>query len=158
MLGVKVKDTQGRTWRVTRRWVPWRRRLKGAVELLPDLPSGDDPVSAAISVIMLILFLPVILLVLLSGVELLLVLLIVPFAALARVLFGRQWTIEARRGWTPWWEARAGDWRQSGQAIRDVAAAIGKGVLPPPNIRDEALPRVGGRRPVEDPARDGAEP
>lgn len=137
VLPVKVKDPSGQTWRVTRRWVPWRRRLKGAIDMMPSLPSGDDPISLAISAILLILFLPVIVLVLLSGIELLLVLLIVPFAALAKVLFGQQWIIEARRGWSPWWEAQAGDWRQSGQAIRDVATAIERGTLPPGNLEGQ---------------------
>jgi len=134
VLGVKVRDPFGQTWRVSRRWVPWRRRLKGAIELMPDLPTGDDPISMVILVIMLVLFAPVIVVVLLSGVELLLVLLVVPFAALGRVIFGQQWTIEARRGWRPWWEAKAGTWGQSGQAIRDVATAIERGTLPPATI------------------------
>lgn len=136
VLPVKVKAPNGQTWRVSRRWVPWRRRLKGASEYLPgpNLPSGDDPISMVITVIMLVLFLPILLVVLLSGIELLLVLLVLPFAVLGRVLFGQEWTIEARHGWIPWWEAKAGDWRASGQAIRDVATAIEKGVLPPGNL------------------------
>ncbi len=128
---MKVTDPDGMTWRVTRRWVPWRRRFKGGWEMLPDLPVADDPIVVGV---LLLLCLPVLLLVVVAGLEFLLLLLILPFAILARVLFGRHWMIEARQGWTPVWEEPAGSWRQSGQAIRDVATAIQHGHRPPPNL------------------------
>jgi len=130
---VKVQDPTGQTWRVTRRWVPWRRRLKGALDAMPDLPVsglGDDPISAVIGIILLIILLPFLVLALIAGLELLLLLLVLPFAALARVLLGRHWTIEARRGYKIWWDAEAGSWQDSGVRIHDVAGAIERGELP----------------------------
>lgn len=101
----------------------------------PEFPTlGDDPVSAVIGIVLLILFLPVFLLILLAGLEFLVLLLILPFALLGRALFGQHWSIEARIGWTPVWEEPAGNWSQSGQAIRDVCTAIGAGHLPPTNL------------------------
>jgi hypothetical protein len=135
VLGVKVQDPQGQTWRVTRRWVPWRRKLKGSMDALPNFPTlGDDPISAIIGIVLLIVFLPIILLVLVAGLEFLVLLLILPFAVLGRALFGQHWSIEARHGWTPVWEEAAGNWSQSGQAIRDVCTAIERGHLPPTTL------------------------
>lgn len=129
---MKVKDPTGQTWRVTRRWVPWRRRLKGTLDVIPDTPTlGDDPISLVIGGLLLILMLPFLLLTLVAGLEFLLLLLVLPFAILGRVLFGRHWTIEARQGWHPTWEEPAGDWTESRQAIQDVATAIERGHLPP---------------------------
>ncbi|WP_325477265.1 hypothetical protein [Nocardioides sp.] len=130
---MKVRDPQGQTWRVTRRWVPWRRRLKGTLDAMPSLPSsglGDDPVSAIIGIVLLILLLPFLLLALVAGLELLLLLLVLPFAVLGRVLFGRHWTIEARRGFRPWWEEQVGDWQAAGVRIHEVAEEIRHGHAP----------------------------
>jgi hypothetical protein len=129
---VKVRDPQGQAWRVTRRWVPWRRRLKGSLDSLPDLPVGlgDDPISAIIGIALLILLLPFLLLILVAGLELLVLLLLFPFALLGRVLLGRHWTIEARRGFRPHWEESVGDWQASGVRIHEVADAIRRGELP----------------------------
>ena len=133
---MKVTDPSGQTWRVTRRWVPWRRRLKNKSDLVPDLPSGlgDDPISAVIGLVLLVLALPFLLLALLVTLELLLLLLLVPFALLARVVFGRHWSIEARRGFTTVWQDTAGDWQASGVRIHEVAAAIETGRTPPQNV------------------------
>jgi len=129
---VKVTDPSGHTWRVTRRWVPWRRRLKGALDAVPDLPGGlgDDPISLVIGLVCLVILLPFLLLALVAGLELLLVLLVLPFALVGRVLFGRHWHVELRRGFEPWWEVEAGDWQASAVRIHEVADAVRRGVLP----------------------------
>ncbi|GAA1157679.1 hypothetical protein [Ornithinicoccus hortensis] len=121
---------------MSRRWVPWRRRLKGAWELMPNLPGGDDPISMTLTVIILILCLPIFVLVIVWGLEFLVLLLLLPFVVLARSVFGHQWVIEARKGWTPVWEEPAGNWAESAQAIRDVAAAIEQGNTPPANLAE----------------------
>ena len=134
---VKVRDPQEQTWRVTRRWVPWRRRLKGSLDSAPDLgvgSLGDDPISAVIAVVALVVLIPFLLLAVVAGLELLLVLLVLPFAVLGRVLFGRHWTVEVRRGWRPWWETLAGDWQASGTRIHDLTAAIARGDVPPQTL------------------------
>lgn len=133
---MKVVDPEGRTWRVTRRWVPWRRRLRapgsGPLDGLNGL--GDDPVSAVIAIVLLILALPFIILALFVAFEFVLLLLLIPFAALARVALGAHWTIEARRGFTIWWDAPSGDWRESGERIASVARAIREGQPPPRTV------------------------
>jgi len=133
---VKVRDPEGQTWRVTRRWVPWRRRLRsagtGPLDGLNGL--GDDPISAIIAIVLLILALPFVILALFVAVEFLLLLLLIPFAALARAAFGAHWTVEARRGFTIWWDAPSGDWRRSGERIRAVAGEIAEGRLPPRTV------------------------
>lgn len=136
---MKVRDPEGQTWRVTRRWVPWRRRLRapgsGPLDGLNGL--GDDPISAIIAIVLLILALPFIVLALFVAFEFLLLLLLIPFAALARAAFGAHWTIEARRGFTIWWDAPSGSWRESGERIRSVAGAIQEGQLPPQTVDAE---------------------
>ena len=82
----------------------------------------------------LIILLPFLVLALIAGLELLLLLLVLPFAALARIALGRHWTIEARHGFTIWWEAEAGSWQASGVRIHDVAAAIERGDPPPRTV------------------------
>ncbi len=134
---MKVEDPTGQTWRITRRWVPWRRRLKGTLGDMPNLlPSGlgNDPVSAVIFLICLVIMLPFLVLALIAGVELLLVLLLLPFALLGRAVFGRHWTVEARRGFRIWWETPAGDWQASLLKIHDVADEIRIGNLPPQTV------------------------
>ncbi|WP_141014939.1 hypothetical protein [Nocardioides sambongensis] len=133
---MKVRDRWGQTWRVTRRWVPWRRRLKGMwrgpFEMMPA--GADDPISL---IIFTVIALPLILLAIVASLELLVLLLVFPFAVLIRMLFGRHWVIEARKGFRIWWQDEAGDWRASGEQIRRVVDAIGAGELPPNNVDTE---------------------
>lgn len=134
---MKVKDPTGQTWRVTRRWVPWRRRLKGVMGNTPDIfPSGlgNDPISAVIAIVVLIIAIPFLLLFLVAALEALLLLTVLPIALLGRVLFGRHWTVEARRGFGLWWEEPAGDWQASALRIADVARAIEQGSIPERNL------------------------
>lgn len=135
---MKVQDPSGQTWRVTRRWVPWRRRLKdvdlGSGWGGPDLSGlGDDPISAVIGIALLVLALPFLLLGLLAGAEFLLLLLLLPVAVLARAVLGQKWTVEARRGFAIVWDAPAGDWQASGLRIHEVADAIRRGEIPGPS-------------------------
>ena len=105
---------------------------------MPDIPLlhglGDDPISAIIAVVALVLLAPFVFVVVVAGAEFLLLLLVLPFAILGRVLFGRHWTVEVRRGWKPWWETQAGDWQASTLKIHEVADAVRRGDLPPQTI------------------------
>jgi hypothetical protein len=67
---------------------------------------------------------------LLTGIELVLLLAILPFAVGARVVFGRHWTVEVRRGFTPVHEERAGSWTASGVRIQEIAKQIQTGCVP----------------------------
>lgn len=131
---MKVHEPDGQVWRVRRRWLPWRRRLR---TYFPDWgPSnlGDDPISAVIGVIVLILMLPFILLAIVVSLELLLLLLLVPFVALFRIVFGRQWEVDVRKGRTLWWSQPCGSWSDSGARIEEIAEAIRRGRTPPRTI------------------------
>ena len=127
---MKVVDPQGKTWRVSRRWLPWRRRVKA--DSGPDLPTGselgDDPISMIIGLVLLVLILPGLIVVGIALLELLLLLLLLPFMVLGRVIFGRAWQIEVRDGWTPVWDGEAGSWAESGQAIEAVATGLQQGL------------------------------
>ena len=130
---MKVRSPDGQTWRVSRRWVPWRRRLKGSLENAPDLPLsglGDDPISLIVGIIAFVILLPFIVIALIAGVELLLLLLVLPFAVLGRVVFGRHWTVEVRRGWRPYCEEQVGDWQRSGLRIHALADELRRGQVP----------------------------
>jgi hypothetical protein len=132
---VKVQH-DGTTWRVTRRWVPWRRRLRtiDGPDVGDGITLGDDPVSAVVGVVLLVLLLPFLVVALFVLLELLLLLLLVPLAAVVRVLLGRHWFVEVRRGWVPYYEEEAGDWQQSGERIHQLAQAIERGDLPPQTL------------------------
>lgn len=133
---MKVVDPKGRTWRVSRRWMPWRRRSSiGDWWQVPNGSGlGDDPISMIIGVLLLILIIPIAIVALVVALELLLLLLLLPFVVLGRVVFGRHWRVEARRGWEPVWEDEAGDWGESGRRIAAVAELIRRGELPPLNV------------------------
>jgi hypothetical protein len=127
---MKVQSPDGTTWRISRRWVPWRRRVKDATDRLPDLPEGgigDDPISLIVGLLLLIVLLPFFVLMLIAGVELVLILLVMPFAIAGRVVFGRRWTVEVRRGWQPYREEQVGDWQSTGLRIHELGADLERG-------------------------------
>lgn len=138
MATVKVRTPGGQAYRVTRRWVPWQRKSRrlslDGFEVPLGAPSGDDPISMILLVLWLVIALPIIVVVvavmLLTGIELLLLLAILPFAVGARVVFGRHWTVEVRRGFTPIHEERAGSWTASGVRITELAREIESGSVP----------------------------
>ena len=72
----------------------------------------------------------VLLAVLFAVAEWLIVLAVIPIAALGRVLFGRQWHVELRRGWRAWYEVKSGDWTSSTVTIHELADAVRRGDIP----------------------------
>lgn len=133
---VKVEDPTGQVWRVSRRWVPWRRRglqdagvpdASGLDLALPDDPAG---LVLVLVIVFLVVLGPFVLMAVLIAAEILLLLLLVPFAILGRVVFGRRWCVELRRGWTPWTEQPAGGWQASTLLIHEIADAVRRGVVP----------------------------
>jgi hypothetical protein len=128
---VKVHDPSGQVWRVHRRWAPWNPRRRRALDLDLNpfgLVDGVDSVHglllALAAGIVLALLLPIVLLVLVTGAEVLLILVVLPFAIGGRMLLGRKWWVQVRRGWHLEREEMVGDWQASGLAVRDVAARI----------------------------------
>ena len=135
---MKVRTPAGQVYRVTRRWVPWQRKSRrmslDGLEVPLGAPSGDDPISMILMVLWLVIALPILVVVvavmLLTSIELLLLLAILPFAVGARVVFGRHWTVEVRRAFTPIHEERAGSWTASGVRITELAREIESGNIP----------------------------
>ncbi|MBM0124685.1 hypothetical protein [Pimelobacter simplex] len=150
---MKVVDPDGRTWRVTRRWLPWRPRRRA---LGPSLSFDmvDGPLGFVVALVFGLVILPVLSFVLLSGGELVLLVLLLPVVTVARMAFGKRWWIEARLGYQPHWEEEVGDWRESGARIHAVAAAIERGDAPMQTL-GSGEPEVRPPTPY-DPPREGA--
>jgi hypothetical protein len=126
-----AQDPHGDRWTVKRRWLPWRRRFRGALTNAPDFPSlGDDPVSIVIGIVLLIVMLPFLILALIGAIEIALVLLLLPFALLARVAFGRHWYVEVwlHRAFVEQYDG--GGFAASGELVRNLAAEIRAGRTP----------------------------
>ncbi|WP_182377440.1 hypothetical protein [Nocardioides sp. WS12] len=138
---MKVRDPQGQTWRVTRRWVPWRPRRRYLGPRLWVESAGSITEFVFALVFGLVIF-PILTFVFLSGGEIVLLGLIVPFVAIGRIAFGKHWWIEAREGFTPFWEEQAGTWRLSGERIRKVAGDIERGDLPLQSLGTEPSTEV----------------
>jgi hypothetical protein len=131
---VKVHDPSGQVWRVYRRWLPWNPRVRdvdGGFNLDLNFLDGVDDIGGAVLAIVLglvlALLVPIIVVVLITGAEVVLVLVVLPFAIGGRMLFGRKWWVQVRRGWHLEREEMVGDWQASGLAVRDVAAQIERG-------------------------------
>lgn len=135
-----IVDPDGRTWRVKRKWlsrsVPWRGPL-GPREGL-DLVDGADLVGEGADLpIVGVVFLIVAVVLLVAGgvalllpalvfaVELLLVLLLLLAGTIARVLFRRPWTVEARlKGTKQGREWKVVGWRASGELVDTMAERL----------------------------------
>jgi len=100
---VKIVTPAGETYRVHRRVLPWRRRIREKPDW--DLASSFDVpdvdhlgvVGAILLVIGIIIALPIIVLAFLVVGELLLLLLLLPLFVLARVAFRKPWIVEVTR-------------------------------------------------------------
>lgn len=128
---VKVRSPDGQVWRVRRRWLPWRQRRRD-VDFVDLSDFADDPVTWIALIVVSIVLAPVLIVlaaVLIAGLEFLLLLLVLPVAVLARVLFGRRWCVEVRRGRRLHQEVVGGDWQRSGLLVRDLASQIERGEL-----------------------------
>jgi hypothetical protein len=123
---VKVQDPEGQTWRVRRRWLPWRRKVRD----VPDVPvdgiftGGDDALSGIVAVILLIVLLPVIVLFAAMLAELLLLLLLLPLWLIGRAMIGGSWPIDVSRGKTYVRTESVKGWTESGVRMHDIAEAI----------------------------------
>ena len=100
---MKIVTPAGETYRVHRRVLPWRRRIREKPDW--DLASSFDVpdvdhlgvLGAILLVIGIIIALPIIVLAFLVVGELLLLLLLLPLFVLARVAFRKPWIVEVTR-------------------------------------------------------------
>ena len=134
---MKVSDPSGATYRVSRRGLPWRWRKRVSGKPWDIDPfSGLDVVdgfagliASIVLVIVMIVVLPIVVLVLLTGIEFLLLLVVLPVAVIARLIFGKHWRVEVREGWNVRYEVDGGSWSQSRAVIDDLAQRISLGQL-----------------------------
>lgn len=125
---MKVNDPTGHEWRISRRWIPWRRRsVSDAVEPEPE----GAPFVVILLAVAVLYFIPVVLLAVVVAAPLLVLLLAVPAALLLRVPFDKDWLVELRRGPEPWTEVTAGGWDGTARRIDQLADAVRRGDIPP---------------------------
>jgi len=127
---------------IRRRWLPWRLRKRGFEAGFPDFVSGADDLSGvALGLVMgLVWFLIgglVLTVAVFAGEALLLVLLLIPLLAAARMVTVLPWVIEAVRGETVLGVAKVRGWRESEETMRAITAAYQRGEDPFP-VRDAA--------------------
>ncbi|MCW2769837.1 MAG: hypothetical protein JWR27_1270 [Aeromicrobium sp.] len=99
-----VTDPAGETWRIKRRWLPWRLRRRDPEDFI-DFPGGGDlgddlliGLAIFIGLIVLAVALPVVLVLAVLVTELLLVLLLLPLFIVLRAGYVARWPIEVWRG------------------------------------------------------------
>lgn len=125
---MKVNDPTGHEWRISRRWIPWRRRrVSDAVEPEPE----GAPFVVILLAVAVLYFIPIVLLAVIVAAPLLVLLLAVPCALLLRVPFDKDWIVELRRGADPWTEVTAGDWDGTKRRIDELAETVRRGEIPP---------------------------
>ncbi|GAA4472481.1 hypothetical protein GCM10023094_04610 [Rhodococcus olei] len=88
---------------------------------------GDDPISAIIGIVLVILMLPVLVLALVVGLEFLLLLALLPVWVVVRVLFGAPWIVVVRRDGSVVHEEAVRGWRASADRIEAIGAALAGG-------------------------------
>jgi hypothetical protein len=96
---------------------------------------GDSIAGFLIGIVALVALcfvLPIVFLLLITGVEWLVLLVLLPVALLGRLLFGKHWTIEVRHDGSLW-EIDGGTWRESQAKFRQIAAQIQGGEAPAPD-------------------------
>jgi hypothetical protein len=138
MLRRKVTSPDGRVWKLGRRWMPRRRKIK-KVDLsdvgLPDFDGGflDDlgvvgAIIAAILLVILAVFVALLLFnVIALTIELLLVLVLFVGGLVGRVVFRRPWTIYAQTKTASITRGVVG-WRASRRELDDLAARVRSGL------------------------------
>jgi hypothetical protein len=144
---VKVVDPAGQTWRVKRRWLPWRLRRRKPEDFL-DVPSGldvDDLIiglAIFVGLLLIAVLLPVVLVLAIVVAELLLLLLLLPVFVIMRAAFVARWPIEAWHGDRLVWSEAVRGWGSSRRRMLEVADGIRLGSPPVPARRH----RAGGHR------------
>lgn len=130
----KVTTPGGETWKVGRRWLPFRPRRFGLdlTDVGPGFDIGDlGPISAVLGAIALILVLVFVVIPLLAlAVQLVALLLALIVGVLLRVVFRRPWTVVARRVGGPRTDDRAwrvSGWRDSGEVVTAAAERLRRG-------------------------------
>lgn len=133
-----VSTPDGGRWRVGRRWVPWRFRLRTSTAGLDDLGAADLPLElagavggpfVAIGVVIAILAAALVAVpVFLAVVELTILAVLVAGGVVVRLLLRRPWIVDVQRldaydGGS--WEVVG--WRRSGELVTALATQLQRG-------------------------------
>lgn len=133
---VKVQTPAAETYRIHRRWLPWRRRTRAdALDWMPDFPGGDVDFDDDFGLVLVaLLLLPFLVILAFVVGEVLLLLLLLPFFVLARSVFGTPWVIEVtRKGKVVHIEAVEG-WAASSKRVECLATGLRQGGPPPEEL------------------------
>jgi hypothetical protein len=138
---VRVRDLEGNTWRVGRRWLPWRRRIRNVADWdfeLPDLGGLVDDLpgflGVLLAVVAVLIMLPFVMLAIGAMIELALLLALLPLVVLVRVALRRPWTVQviAPNGSVAVAEPVVG-WTASGERVAALAASLREHRAVPPH-------------------------
>ena len=116
---MKFTARNGETWRVRRRVTPWRRRLRGHIDV-PDIGGGDD----ILGIIVLIIAIPFLVIAAIALSEFLLLLLLIPVYVMIRIAFRRPWYIDVSRGDDHVATESVIGWRAAGERVREAGRFI----------------------------------
>ena len=137
---MRVKTTGGSTWRISRRVLPWRRRIRAGhlvMDLLDILGFGSNsfrggggnltdlptPLAMLVLLVWLLVLIPALFLAALMAGELAIAGVILPFILAARFWFGVPWVVQVlgHRGRVHH-EETAATWDSAGEQARALAA------------------------------------
>ncbi|MGO4258026.1 hypothetical protein [Marmoricola sp. RAF53] len=125
-----VLTPDGRGIEVRRRWLPWRlRKRKIALDDLP-LDFTDGLEGLVIGIVVAIVFVLFGGFIIFGFEAILLLLLLVPLFALARMFWILPWIVEASYGDTVLGKTGVRGWRDSEEKIRELAGAYQRGEDP----------------------------
>lgn len=132
-----VQDPAGETWRVRRRWLPWRPRLReGAFDLGAQV--GDVADGPLVLFLLGLVLIPVVVVLAVFVAEIALVLLVLLVLTLARSIFIGRWPIEISRGRVLVHAESVRGWSDSGRRMQELADRIRLGDPPRPARRHRA--------------------
>lgn len=141
-----IEDPSGETWRIKRRWLPWRLR-KRDLDIQPDggsgIDGGDDLVIGLVVFIMMllvVLFAPVVAVLAIFVAELMLLLLFLPLFVVLRAAFVARWPIEAWHGKKLVHAEAVRGWGTSHRRMVELAdnVRLGSWPVPSPDLRGSA--------------------
>lgn len=133
---MKATAPDGVTYTVRRRWWPWRWKERHFTDSwdpgFVDIGASSDLAGAVLGIVLglvLMALAPIILFLLVTGIEWILLLVLLPVAVATRVVFGRHWTIEVVRDGALW-EIDGGSWRESQGMLEQITDQIERGQTP----------------------------
>ena len=135
---MKATSPAGETYRINRRWWPWRWKQRVSdgpwdLDVIGGALDGADDLASGLLLLVLgvvaCFVLPILFLFLVTGIEWVLLLVVLPVAVTARMLFGEHWMVSVKNAGSVQ-EFDGGSWRESAALIQQIAAQIASGDVP----------------------------